>query len=83
MSELILKDEVYSIVGAAMQVHKEKGCGFLEGVYQECIEIELAERKIPAVPHKEMPIFYKGHQLKKTYVADMNYAKNSALKMFC
>lgn len=70
MAELILKDEVYAIIGAAMEVHREQGCGFAEPVYQECMEIELAERKIPAEPQKEMPITYKGRRLKKSYIAD-------------
>jgi GxxExxY protein len=70
MAKLILKDEVYAIIGAAMEVHKEKGFGFLEAVYQECMEIELESQKIPAVPLQEMPILYKGRKLKKTYIAD-------------
>jgi GxxExxY protein len=70
MAELILKDEVYAIVGAAMEVHRIKGHGFAEPVYQECMEIELAERGLPAVPQQELPIFYKGRRLKKTYVSD-------------
>ena len=70
MAELILKDEVYAIVGAAMEVHREKGFGFAEPVYQECMEIELSDRGIPALAQKEMSISYKGHPLKKTYIAD-------------
>ena len=70
MTELMLKDEVYAIVGAAMEVHREKGCGFSEPVYQECMEIELADRKLPAEGQKEMPILYKKRRLKKTYIAD-------------
>ena len=68
--ELKFKKEVYAVVGAAMEVHREKGCGFAEPVYQECMEIELAGRKVPAEAQKEMAIFYKGRQLKKTYLAD-------------
>jgi GxxExxY protein len=71
MTELLFKNEVYAIVGAAMEVHRENGFGFSEPVYQECLEIELASRKISFVPQKEMPIFYKGKQIKKTYVADL------------
>ena len=70
MAALILKEEVYAIVGAAMEVHRIKGHGFAEPVYQECMEIELAERGLPAAPQKELPIFYKGRRLKKTYVSD-------------
>ena len=70
MTELMFKDEVYAIVGAAMEVHREKGCGFAEPVYQECMEIELADRKVPAEAQKEMTISYKGRRLKKTYLAD-------------
>ena len=70
MTELIFKEEVYAIVGAAMEVHREKGCGFSEPVYQECMEIELANRNVPAEAQKEMKIFYKGRLLQKTYLAD-------------
>ena len=70
MTELLLKDEVYSIIGAAMEVHSILGCGFLEPVYQEALEIELRKRNIPYVPQKQLPIYYKDNRLKKTYVAD-------------
>ena len=68
--ELILKDEVYQIVGAAMEVSNQLGCGFLEAVYQEALEIELNERRIPNEPQKVIKISYKGRVLKKEYVAD-------------
>ena len=68
--ELILKDEVFQIVGAAMEVSNELGCGFLEAVYQEALEIELDERRIPHVQQKRIDIFYKDRVLNKEYVAD-------------
>ena len=70
MTELLLKDEVYAIIGAAMEVHNVLGCGFLEAVYQEAFEIELGKRNIPNIPQKQLPIFYKDKLLKKTYLAD-------------
>ncbi len=70
MAELIMKEEVYKVIGAAMEVHRDKGFGFAEPVYQECLELELADRGIPATLQQEMPIFYKGRKLKKTYIAD-------------
>ena len=67
---LLLKDEVYAIVGAAMEVHTEMGAGFLEHVYQESMELELGLRRIPFESQKVLQIRYKGTVLKKDYCAD-------------
>jgi GxxExxY protein len=71
MTELLYKDEVYAIVGAAMDVYNDLGPGFLENVYQEAMEIEVKARKIPAKSIQEIHIRYKGTQLKKVYIADL------------
>jgi len=71
MTDLLFKDEVYALVGAAMAVYNQLGLGFLEAVYQEALEIELAERGIPFVSQKELRILYKGQPLKKTYISDL------------
>lgn len=71
MTELLLKDEVYRLVGAAMAVYNELGPGFLEAVYQEAYEIELADGNIPFVAQHELLIQYKGRLLRKTYRADV------------
>jgi GxxExxY protein len=68
--ELILKDEVYRIVGAAMEVSRHLGCGFLEAVYQEAMEIEFAEQGIVFEPQKRITISYKNRVLEKEYIAD-------------
>ena len=69
--ELIFKEEVYAIMGAAMEVHRELGSGFLESVYQEALEVELARREIPFESHKPLKIVYKGQTLKKEFIADL------------
>ena len=69
--ELIFKDEVYAIIGAAMDVYNDLGPGFLEAVYQEAMEIETLARKIPAMPEQKLYIQYKGSTLKKFYEADL------------
>lgn len=69
-SELLFKDEVYQIIGAAMEVANELGCGFLEAVYQEALEVELYERHIPTEPQKLISISYKNKILKHDYLAD-------------
>ena len=74
--ELVCKEEVYAIIGAAIEVHRELKNGFLEAVYQEAMEIELTARRIPFTPQSLIPVFYKGQPLKKVYVADfLCYAK--------
>ena len=70
MTELIMKDEVYAVIGAAIEVHRELGSGFLEPVYQEAMEMELADRKIPFKAQQELTISYKGRPLKKKYAPD-------------
>jgi GxxExxY protein len=71
MAELILKDEVYAVVGCAIEVHKELGFGFLEAVYQEAMELELTQHKIPFEAQRPLCILYKGRRLKKEYLADL------------
>jgi GxxExxY protein len=69
--ELLFKAEVFNIVGAAIEVHRELGPGFLEAVYQEAFEIELSARSIPFESQKHLHLSYKGSQLQKEYVADL------------
>jgi GxxExxY protein len=68
---IIYKDESYAIMGACFEVYKEKGSGFLEQIYQECLEIELEMRSILFVPKQELALSYKGRPLKSKYVPDL------------
>ncbi len=70
MKDLIYKDESYRIIGACFEVYKEKGCGFLEAVYQECLEIEFEMQEVLFVPQKPLALVYKGRPLKQRYTAD-------------
>ena len=70
-NDLLFKSECYKIIGAAMTVHRELGNGFLEAVYQEAMEIELKEQKIPFEAQQPLIISYKGRLLKKQYIADL------------
>lgn len=70
MEEYPFKKECYNIIGAAMDVHNELGCGFLEPVYQEALSIVLMENKIPFVKEKVLNIEFRGRILDKKYIAD-------------
>ncbi len=70
MEEYLHKDETYKIIGACFEVYNEKGCGFLEPVYQECLEMELGMQSIPFAPQKSVGLEYKGCPLKHTYEPD-------------
>ena len=70
MAELIYKDENYAISGAAYNVYKLMGSGFLESVYQECLEIEFVSQKIEYTSQKELSIFYRDYKLKQKYRPD-------------
>jgi GxxExxY protein len=69
-NELIHRDETYQILGACFEVYRDKGCGFLEGVFQECLQIEFELRNIPARSQVSMTLEYKERPLRQSYVAD-------------
>jgi len=68
--DLIYPEEAYQLVGLAMRVHRELGCGFLEPVYQEAFEILLRRNAVPFEREKLLPIYFMGEKLKKEYYAD-------------
>lgn len=70
MGNVFYKEESYNICGAIMSVHKELGCGFLEKVYQEALEVEFQLRNIPYEREKSIHITYKGKPLGEPYKAD-------------
>ena len=67
----MLKEEGYALIGACFEVYNEHGPGFLEEIYHESLEIELASRNIPFDSKKELKTHYKGHLLNKKYFADL------------
>ena len=67
---VVYKDESYQIMGACFEVYQDKGSGFVEPVYQECLSMELELREIPFIEQVSLPIEYKGRRLKQTYKAD-------------
>ena len=69
-NDLLYKDEVFAIVGAAMNVHNELGCGFIEPVYQQALEIEFQDLGIPYEREKSLPVYYKGIKLDKNFRPD-------------
>ncbi len=67
---LIAENETYAILGAVFEVYKEKGCGFLEAVYQECLELEFEFQGIPFRRQVELQLSYKGKVLRQIYIPD-------------
>lgn len=70
VSDLIFKDECCAIVGACFEVYKDKGCGFLEPVYQECLAIEFAHYAIPVIAQPALSLEYRGQPLQQKYFPD-------------
>lgn len=69
--ELLYKDLTGKILGAAMEVHKELGCGFLEALYQEAFEYELKLKTIKFIRQKPHRVIYKGVVLRHPYIPDL------------
>lgn len=68
--KVLFPEESYAIQGAIFDVYREMGCGFLEAVYQECLEKEFRSRQLPFEAQKELVLSYKGEQLAQTYKPD-------------
>lgn len=62
--------QTYAVIGAAMNVHRELGCGFLEAVYQDALEVEFQNSVIPFLREIQLPIRYRGQLLATAYRAD-------------
>ena len=69
--EELFRQEGYDLMAAAFEVYNEKGSGFLEDVYHECLERELALRKIHWATKPTLLIYYKGEPLTRYYTPDM------------
>ena len=68
--ELLYRDESYLIRGAVFEVYRQMGCGFLEAVYQECLQREFCKQGIQFVSQAELILFYKQEKLQQIYKAD-------------
>ena len=66
-----LKDETYQVLGACFEVYNEMGCGFLESVYQECLERELAFCEVPFEAQQPIDLVFKGQGLSRTFSPDL------------
>lgn len=69
-NELILKDECFKIIGSCMRVHSDKGNGFLEAVYQECLEIDFELEEVDFISQAPLKLEYRGRVLKQRYKPD-------------
>lgn len=67
---LIHEQESYAVLGACFTVYAEKGCGFTEPIFQECLEIEFTHLGLPFSAQPLLPLTYRGKQLKHRFVPD-------------
>ncbi len=70
MSERIYPKECYQIIGAGFEVYNDKGCGFLEPIYHDCLELEFGLQQIPFLHEPPLRLAYKGQPIKHTYSPD-------------
>jgi len=76
LSNLLFEEETYKIRKACFNVYNKMGCGFLEAVYQECLEYEFEEQLIEFEAQKELKLYYFDRELKQTYIPDFICDRN-------
>jgi GxxExxY protein len=69
-AQVIWKDESYAVIGACFAVYKDKGRGFLEPAYHECLEIEFESQRIPFLSKPPQTLQYRGRTLVQTFTPD-------------
>jgi GxxExxY protein len=69
-TSILFREESYRIIGACFEVYKEKGNGFLEAVYQECLALEFSGQGVPFIEHPRLKLKYKDQALRQTYEPD-------------
>ena len=79
--ELLLKEEVYAIVGCCIEVWKTLGYGFSEVVYKDAMEVEFLENYLPYVRENELPVYYKGKLLRHKFKADFTLFDNIIIEV--
>ncbi len=67
---ILFKNESFRIIGACFEVYNQMGCGFLEAVYQECLEMEFNFQQIPFKSQETLKLEYKGNSLRQRYAPD-------------
>jgi len=70
MAELLYSEESYRIMGACFEVYKQKGCGFTEPIYQECLGLEFQLQGIPFIAQPALEMEYKGTKLQQSFRMD-------------
>jgi len=80
-ADIVFKEESYRTIGACFEVYREKGCGFLEQVYQECLQIEFGLQHIPFLAQATLRLTYKGVAIQARYEPDFICFEKIILKL--
>ena len=81
VTKIAFDDVSRQVVDAAYKVHQSLGTGLLEGLYEECLVIELQKRNIPFERQKEIPVFYEGIKISLTYRMDLIVADSLIIEL--
>jgi len=81
MSDILYKEKSYQIIGACMKIHSALGSGYKEVIYQDALEVELLNRKIPFEKEKRYNVIYEGVKLKHHFIADFIIHENIIIEL--